>query len=155
VLVGLLYLVARKPIGKALRGAAERAKQTLDDARSSANLMERRHAGQRRNIENLKLELERMREEARAETAAEAERLKREAQAAAARMTAQVDKQAEQARAQALQSIRAELANEAVRLAESLIQQRLDPRTQRTLLERRIAEQERQAQEHRSLGGTA
>ena len=143
ILAGLLYFLLRKPVGKALREAAQRARQMLDDARASAEQMERRYQDQRRNIENLKSELERLREETRAETAAEADRLKQEAQAAADRMTAQVERQVEQARNRALQTIRVELADEAVRLAENLIRQRLDEKTQKRLLDEQIAEQER------------
>jgi F-type H+-transporting ATPase subunit b len=143
ILAGLLYLLLRKPAGKALREAALRAKQMLDDARASAALMDRRYEDQRRNIENLKSELERLREETRAETAAEADRLRQDAQAAAERMTAQVERQVELARGKAVQSIRAELADEAVRLAESMIKRKLDEPTQRRLLDEQIAEQER------------
>ena len=143
VLAGLLWYFLRKPAGKALREAAQRAKQTLEDARAGAVAMEQKYNDQRRNIENLRTELERLRDEARAETAVEAERLKHDAQAAADRMTAQVQTQVEQARKQALQSIRAELAEEAVRTAERLIRQKLDEPAQRRLLDAQIREQER------------
>jgi F-type H+-transporting ATPase subunit b len=142
-LVALLWYFLRKPVGKALRGAAARVKATVDEARQNASDMERRYRDQRRNLENLKAALERLREEARRETQAETERLMKDAQAAADRMSGQIEKQVQQARTRALQSLREELADEAVKQAEALIRQRLDDATRRRLLDTQIARQER------------
>ena len=141
----LLWYFLRKPVAKALRESSARVKGTVDEARESAAAMDRRYQDQRRNLENLKTELERLREDARAETTSEGERLKREAQATAERLTGQIEKQVQQARGRALQSLRAELADEAVRLAENMIKQRMDDAAQRRLLDDQIAEQERRA----------
>lgn len=139
----LLWYFLRKPVANSLRAAASRVKTTVDEARASAAAMDRRYQDQRRNLENLKTELESLRADARAETAAESERLKKDAQASADHMTGQIEKQVQQARNRALQSLRAELADEAVKLAENLIKQKLDDATQRRLLDEQIAAQER------------
>jgi F-type H+-transporting ATPase subunit b len=143
ILMGILYFVLRKPVAKALREAAQRARQTLVDARASAELMDRRYQDQRRNMENLQSELERLRQEAHQDTAEEAAQLKREAQAVAERLTSQIDQQVELARRHALHSIRQELAEEAVKLAETMIREKLGGDSQSKLLDERIEQQER------------
>jgi F-type H+-transporting ATPase subunit b len=143
ILAGVLVYLLRKPVAQFLRAAAQRAFQTLGDARASADLMDKRYQDQRRNLENLKSELERLRHDAHAETAAEAAQLKREAQEAADRLTSQIEVQAELSRRHALHSIRQELADEAVKLAESMIRERLDAKGQGKLLDDRIGQQER------------
>jgi len=143
ILAGILYLVLRKPVAKSLREAAQRARQMLGDARASADLMDKRFQDQRRNLENLQSELERLRQEAHQDTAAEAAQLKNEAQAVAARLTSQIDQQVELARRHALHSIRQELAEEAVKLAETLLREKLDSKGQSKLLDERIGQQER------------
>jgi F-type H+-transporting ATPase subunit b len=142
-LVIILWFFLRKPVGRALREASGRAKSNVDEARASAADMDKRYQDQRKNLENLKTELERMREEARAQTAAESRQLKKDAEDAASRMSGQIEKQVEQARIHALQTLRAELADEAVKLAEDLIKQKMDGDAQRRLLDQQIAEQER------------
>ena len=134
ILVGLLYLVLRKPVATALRAAAERAMGTLGDARENAEQMAQQLESQRRTMESLQAELERLREDARKDTEEEAERLKSEAQATAERLKSQVSGQVEQARAQALAAIRADLADEAVKMAETLIRGKVDSKAQKRLV---------------------
>ena len=143
ILMGILYLVLRKPVAKALGEAAQRARQMIGDARAGADLMDKRYQDQRRNLENLQSELERLRQEAHQDTAAEAAQLKREAQAVADRLTSQIDQQVELAGRQALHSIRRELAEEAVKLAETMIREKLDSQGQSKLLDERTGQQER------------
>jgi len=138
ILVGLLYFVLRKPVGRALRGAAQRARQALSDSRESAEVTIQRLEDQRKSIANLQLELERLKEDARAETAAEGERLKRDAEALAERLKRQVQQRVEQAGNQALETLRGELADEAVRAAEGLIRERMDNAAQKKLVQEHI-----------------
>ena len=138
ILVGLLYFFLRKPVGRALRGAAQRARQALSDSRESAEVTSQRLEDQRKNIANLHLELERLKEDARAETAAEAERLKRDAESLAERLKLQVQQQVEQAGNQALETLRGELADGAVNAAEVLIRERMDNAAQKRLVQEHI-----------------
>ena len=143
ILVGILTFLLRKPVAKALREAAQRARQMLGEARAGADLMDKRYQDQRRNMESLQSELERLRLEAHQDTAVETAQLKREAQAVAERLIAQIDQQVELARRHALHSIRQELAEEAVKLAEAMIRAKLDSQGQSKLLDERIGQQER------------
>jgi F-type H+-transporting ATPase subunit b len=125
-LLVLLYLFARKPIAGLFGGAARAARAELDAQREDARRAEAELAEQRRRIEGLQAELERMAAEAREEARSEHERLLAEARRQAERIRGAVRLQVEHEFSKASKALQVELARETVRLAESLIQGRMD-----------------------------
>lgn len=125
-LVAVIWYFGRKPIGHMFRSAAQLAHDALEERRAQAHGAEAQLADQRRRIEGLESELERMVGEARSEARSEHERLVTEARAQAERIKASVQIQVELEFNKARKELQAELANDTVRLAEDLIRQRMD-----------------------------
>lgn len=138
VLLGLIWYFGRKPIGAMFRGAAKQAREALEERRAQASGAQAQLADQRRRIEGLEAELERMAAEARAEAQSEHERLVNEARAQAERIKTTVGMQVEQELAKARKELQAELANDTVRLAEEMIRQRMDDDSRKRVVSRAI-----------------
>ncbi len=134
-LLAVLIYYFRKPLRGVLRAGAENARAGLDGARASAKEAEDELARQREQIANLQAELARLREEARAEADDERERLTAAARDQAERIQAQTRRQVEQEFGKARHALKEQLAAETLRLAEEMIQSRMDEETRRRLAE--------------------
>lgn len=137
-LVWLLWFFGRKPLRQLLGSAATQAQVEMDEQRQFAQHAEDDLAEQRRRIESLEAELQRMLAETREDTRQEQERLVAEARTQAERIKAGVQQQMEQEFAKARKELQAELANETVRLAESIVRQRMDDASRERLTTRAI-----------------
>lgn len=140
ILVTLLVVFARKPIGNLFRNAARVARETLHASKDAAASAETELAEQKEKIAGLRAELERMTASAREEAAAEGRRMIEEARAHAERIKAQIHLQLEQEMNKARKKLQAELAGETVKLAESLLASRLDEKGQAALVDKTIAQ---------------
>lgn len=134
VLVGILVYFLRKPAAGFFRKAAQDEKNALDDVRKDERVTAQAVDDQRREIEKLHEEVERMREEARADAAAELNLMTQEANLLADKLKAQSRQQIEQEMRKARLELRTQLADETIRLAEDLIKQRVDPDIQKALV---------------------
>lgn len=132
-LVAVLVYFFRKPLSGALHSGAQAAKSGLGDARTLARNAEDELARQREQIADLQGELARLRDEARAEAADEHERLTVAAQEQSERIQAQSKRQVEQEFNKARQVLKEQLAEETLRLAEEIIQSKMDDATRRRL----------------------
>lgn len=138
VLAGIIYYFARKPVGNLMRGAAKESKDTLDEQRERAAGAEAEAAEQRRRIENLEADLQRMLNESREEARSEHERLVAEARNQSERIRHAVSTQVEQEFNKARKELQAELAQETVRLADTMIRERMDDRRREQAADRAI-----------------
>lgn len=138
ILVAVIGYFARKPVANMLKGATQSTKAALDGTRESALAARSELDEQRRRIENLEAELERLRGEALAEARVERERLLAEARAGAERIKAAVQVQVEQEFNKARNELKRQLAVDTVAQAEALIRARLDAEGQQRLASRAI-----------------
>lgn len=145
VLVGLLFLFARKPLARLFRGAAERTRSEVESVRDAARSAEEELAAQKAKIANLQAELERMSEAARAEARAESERILAEARAQAERIKAQMKVQVEQEFNKARAELRRQIAGDTIQLAEKRIRQQLDGKGRERLADAAIDRMEGRA----------
>ncbi len=130
-LVVLIWFFARKPVAAMLRNAAEGRRTELQSRRDQAAAAEREMAEQRRKIENLEAELQRMRDAAQGEAEQEKARLIEEARQHAERLKTNVRLQVEQEFAKARGELKRQLADDTVRLAEQQIKGRMDDESRR------------------------
>jgi len=126
VLLGLLHVFARKPLLNFFRGAASGLKKGLQGTRDAAAKAESEMVEQKRKIEGLQAELERLVVEARQEAQNERDRLVAEARAQTDRIMEQMRGQVEQEFSKARIALRRQLADETLQLAEKMIVERLD-----------------------------
>jgi F-type H+-transporting ATPase subunit b len=138
VLVGLLWYFGRKPLHALLSGSARAVRTEFDEHNDWARQAEEDLAEQRRRIDDLQAELQRLLGEAREEARAEHERLVAEARSQAERIKASVQAQMEQEFNKARKELQAELAGQTVRLAEGLIARRLDEPARERLLSQAV-----------------
>ena len=134
VLFGLLGYFLRKPVVRFFRGAAAAQKEQLEDVRKQERVASQALQDQRIEIEELQAEVERMRQAARADAAAELNLMTQETNTLAEKLQAQVHLQVEQEMRKARMDLRNQLADDTVRLAEGLIRQRLGPTQQQALV---------------------
>lgn len=126
VLLSIIVYFARKPVASFFRGAAAGQKESYDAVRKEADHSAAELEAQKTRIAGLESELERMVEAAKADAAEEREQLSRAAEAQAERIRTQARIQVEQEFNKATMALKAQLADDAVRLAEELIRSRLD-----------------------------
>jgi F-type H+-transporting ATPase subunit b len=134
ILLGVLIYFLRKPIAGYLVRSAGEMKQGLDAARKSAAETAAEVAQQKRNIEGMQAELERMVAAAKVDATAELRRMTEQAEAQAAKSKAQTALQIEQEVRKARQALQAEMAEQTTRLAERLIRERMTPELQARLV---------------------
>lgn len=134
ILMGLLIYFLRKPIAGYLAKSAGEMKQGLDDARKSAAETAAEVLQQKRNIEGMQAELERMVAAAKGDAAVELRRMTEEAEAQAAKSKAQTALQIEQEVRKARQALQAEIGDQTTRIAERLIRERMTPEQQKRLV---------------------
>lgn len=138
VLVWILWYFGRKPVKALLGNAAVQSQVEMDEQRQFAQEAQDDLTQQRKRIENLEAELQRMLAETREETRAEQARLVAEARDQAERIKAGVQQQMEQEFAKARKDLQAELADQTVRLAETIVRQRMDDTSRERLTSRAI-----------------
>ena len=126
VLLAVIVYFARKPVASFFRGAASRQKDSYQAARKEADDIAAELDAQKTRIAGLESELQRMVEDAKADAGEEREQLSRAAEAQGERIRTQARLQVEQEFNKATVALRAQLADDAVRLAEELIRSRLD-----------------------------
>jgi F-type H+-transporting ATPase subunit b len=138
VLIGLLWYFGRKPLHALLYGSARASRAEFDEHNDWARQAEDDLAEQRRRIDELQAELQRLLGEARDEARSEHERLLGEARGQAERIKAAVQVQMEQEFNKARKELQAELAGQTVRLAEQLITRRLDEPARKRLMSQAV-----------------
>lgn len=126
VLLAILTYFLRKPVAAFLRGAAGRQKEAYEGARQDAKDIAAEMETQKKKIEDLEQELQRMVEAAKTDAEEERRQMTEAAEAQAERIRAQAGTQVEQQLAKAIVELRAQLADETVKLAEGLIRSRMD-----------------------------
>lgn len=129
VLVALLVWVTRKPLGNMLRGAASAAKERLEGARKESDKADAELAEQKRKIENMQAELERMVEAAKKDAEQEKELLVQEARTQAERIKEHIKLQMGQEFRKASSQLQRQIADEMVKLAEGMISKRMNDET--------------------------
>jgi F-type H+-transporting ATPase subunit b len=134
VLLAIIIYFTRKPIAAFFRGAASREKEGYDSALRESEEMAAELEAQKQKIAGLESELERMVQAARADAAEEGRLMAENAEAQAERIRAQARNQLEQEMSKATSALRAQLADEAVKLAGELIRSRLDDDRQQQLI---------------------
>lgn len=134
VLLAIIIYFTRKPIAAFFRGAASREKEGYDSALRESEEMAAELEAQKQKIAGLESELERMVQAAKADAEEEGRLMAQNAEAQAERIRAQARNQLEQEMSKATSALRAQLADEAVKLAEELIRSRLDDDRQQQLI---------------------
>ena len=142
VLVGLIVYFARKPMGTAFRTMAKDAYDKWTGAHAAAEKTQAEMAEQRKQIECLASELNRMVADARADADRESARLVREARAQADRLIEIARLQAEQEVAKARTELQRQIAEDTLRLAEQMIREKATPDQRKKLVEGYIREME-------------
>lgn len=134
VLLAIIVYFGRKPIARFFRGTAAEVKRGYDDTRQSAEETLAELEAQKKRLEGLEAELGRMVQGAREDAAVEHEALLAEAANQAERIKAQSRQQVEQEMNKARSELRAQLADETVKLAEDTLKSRMDEKRQKELL---------------------
>ncbi len=134
VLLGVIIYFARKPVARFLRGSAQAAKEGYDGTRQAAEKAAAELEEQKQRIAGLEAELGRMVQATREDAETERRQLLREAEAQAERIMAQARQQVEQEMNKARSELRAQLADEAVKLAEETIKSRVDDQRRKELV---------------------
>jgi F-type H+-transporting ATPase subunit b len=142
VLVGLIAYFARKPVSAAMRAMAKEGHDRWSGAHKAAQDAKTEMQAQRRQIEELAGELQRMVASARVDAERERARLTGEAQQQAERILAHAREQVEQEMAKARTELRKQLAEETLRLAEQMIREQATPEQRRSLMDGYIREME-------------
>ena len=142
VLVGLIAYFARKPLGSAFRAMAKETYDRWSGAHQAAEDAQTEMAAQRRQIEGLAAELQRMVVDAQADADRETARLVAEAKLQAERILINATQQMEQELAKARTELRKQLAEETIRLAEQMIRDRVTPAERKKLMESYVREME-------------
>jgi len=138
ILVGLLVFFLRKPISGFFRGSAADGRRLLEETRKRAEEAENELARQKEKITGLQAELERLRAEAQGEAKANQERMTQLAREQAERITQQTQQQVEQEVTKARHTLRSELAAQTMKLAEEMLNTRLDDKQRDTLVDNSI-----------------
>lgn len=142
VLVGLIVYFARKPVGSAFRALAQETHDRWTGAHKAAQDAQAEMAAQRKQIEGLAGELQRMVADAQTDADREAARLVAEAKLQADRIMVNAGQQVEQELAKARTELRKQLAEDTIRLAEQMIRERVTPAERKLLMEQYIREME-------------
>ena len=126
ILFGIIYYFAKKPIANGLKNSAQSAKQNLEEAREAQKQAEAELEEFRGKLAQMKQEAQAMVAEARKDAEAEKERIIAEGQQTAERMKAQVRVAVEQEYKKAELEIKQWTAEETVKMAEKLIEEKIE-----------------------------
>jgi len=135
VFFGILYFVARKPIGQFLRNSATETRASYLETREASERVASELAEQRRKLEDLQSELNNMVEEARKDAEVERQQLEADAKAQAERIKSHVQQQTENEMLKARIALQTQLADDTAKLAEEMIRKQMDGKMQDKLVE--------------------
>lgn len=125
-LLAIIVYFTRKPIAAFFRGAAGRQQDSYQAVRRESEEIAAELEAQKQKIGELEHELESMMEGAKADAEEEGRQMTAATEAQAERIRTQARNQVRQEMSKATGELRAQLADEAVKLAEELIRSRMD-----------------------------
>jgi F-type H+-transporting ATPase subunit b len=134
ILIGIIWWAARKPVAAAMKNAAKTTRDAFMSSRKAAQDMEAQMAEQKRKITQLAQELSHMVADAKADVEREKQRAQADAKALGVRLQQQTEQQIEQEVAKARNTLRQELADQTVKLAEQLVKQKVNAEEQKRLV---------------------
>ena len=134
ILFGLLYWLLRKPARKYFASRSAQIREGIDEANKAREEAEERAAEMERRLGNLEQEIEKLRENARQEMAAEDARLQAETERSMARMQKLAEQEIASASNQARKQLRAYSAELATELAREKVRQRMTPEVADSLM---------------------
>ncbi len=126
ILLGILYYFAKKPIANGLKNSAQTSKENLEEARNAQKEVEAELEAFRGKLAQMKQEAQTMVENAKQEAEAEKERIITEGRALANHIKKQVRVAVEQEYKKAELELRQWTAAETVKMAEKLVQEKID-----------------------------
>jgi F-type H+-transporting ATPase subunit b len=135
LLAGILIFLLRKPLPKALASRRQGIKDELDDLEAQKGDAEKQLAGYKEKLSLLDKEVERIVAEYIQEGEAVKANIIEEARAAAEKLQEQAKKNIEHEFHKAKQQLKAEMADEAVAMAEKLIKKDIKPKDQKRLID--------------------
>jgi F-type H+-transporting ATPase subunit b len=135
VLAAVLIFLTKKPIAQALAGRRQGIKDQLDDLERQKREAEKQLAENKEKLALLDSEVEKIMAEHIQEGEAAKARIIEEAKAAAEKLQEQAKKNIEHEFQKAKQQLRAEMADEAVSMAEELIKKRIKDEDQERLID--------------------
>jgi F-type H+-transporting ATPase subunit b len=130
VFVGVLYFVARRPVGDALKDRALRIKNQIEETSRLKTEAKARHDEIEARLASLDQRVTAMRGEAEADAAREAERIRERAQADAARIRETAERTIREEAARARNELRNEAVQLSIRLAGDALQRAITPADQ-------------------------
>ncbi len=135
VLAGVLVFLLRKPIAKGLESRRQGIKDELDDLEVQKQEAERRLAEYKEKLSLLDKEVEKIVAEYIREGEAAKAKIIEEAQALAEKLQEQAKKNIEQEFDKAKQQLKAEMAGQAVAMAEQLIKEHINEEDQERIVD--------------------
>ena len=140
VLVAIIYIFAKKPVGKALSSSADSAQKVISDAREAEVKLTAELDEMRGKIAGLEKEAEEIVKTARKDAAIEKERIIEEGRHEIERMKRQASFALEQERRKAEADLRHWIAEESVALAEKEMKQEMNQNQQNKLVKKYMDE---------------
>ena len=134
LLFGALFWLLRKPAKKFFASRSVEIREGIEEANKAREEAEERAAEMDRRLGNLEQEIEKLRENARREMAAEDARLQAQTERSMARMQAAAEQEITSASNQARKQLRAHSAELAMELAREKVRQRMTPEVADSLM---------------------
>lgn len=135
ILLLLLYRFARKPIAGMLAKVAVSSKETMDTAKKRLEAAQNQLKDYQEKLANLEKELEARQKTALEAIKTEQQKIIDDAEIQAKKLEEQSKDRIEQDLSKAKAAIREFIANESVKLAESIIENEIDAKAQKTLID--------------------
>ena len=135
LLVGLLVYFVRKPIRKGLRSRREEIEKTLTDAQAAQEAAEAKYREYSEKLEKATEEIEAISASIRREGELERDKILESAREMSAKIQQEADAKAANAVAGAKAELREEAARLAVELAEELLKKEFSPKDQKRLVD--------------------
>ncbi len=142
ILMGILFFVARKPLGNALANAAKKEKDTWDDAQRSAQQADADLAAHKKRLHEFEQEIEQIQADMRKQLDVERKRMLDQAKEGIKRVEKDMALRAEQEAVRLRQQIRREMAEKALSLAEQKVREELNQEKALQVMEKSIAQME-------------
>jgi F-type H+-transporting ATPase subunit b len=135
LLVGVIFFLTRKPVGKALEARRQGIKDELEDLENQKEEAQKQLAETKQKVSNLDAEVERIMAEYVQMGEAARTRILDEARASADKLQEQAKKNIEYEFASAKQQLMAEMAEQAVGMAEELIKKNIQDQDQERIID--------------------
>ena len=135
ILLLLLYRFARKPIAGILSKISVSSKETMDSAKERLEAAQNQLKEYQEKLANLEKELEERQKAALEAIEAEKQQIIDDAEIQTKKLEEQSKDRIEQDLSKAKAEIREFIANESIRLAESIIEKEIDAKAQKTLID--------------------